>query len=138
VAHHSGPWTSDAFRALATYDQVIARIYKTMREKAPRSYDLIILSDHGQSFGATFEQRYGLSLKEFIEQQLPQGTTVAQSMGGDTGVTSLTAASGELANIQTSGVGGFSGRALARSCSTAAPGSRRRWPATQAMTSRRR
>ena len=114
VAHHSGPWTSDAFKALATYDQVIARIHKAMREKAPRPYDLIILSDHGQSFGATFEQRYGLSLKEFIEQQLPQGIIVAQSMGGDTGVTSLTAASGELANIRTSGVGGFSGRALAQ------------------------
>jgi uncharacterized membrane protein YvlD (DUF360 family) len=114
VAHHSGPWTSDAFKALATYDQVIARIHKTIQEKAPRPYDLIILSDHGQSFGATFEQRYGLSLKEFIEQQLPQGITVAQSIGGDTGVTSLTAASGELANIRTSGVGGFGGRALAQ------------------------
>lgn len=114
VAHHSGPWTSDAFKALATYDQVIARIHKTIREKASRPYDLIILSDHGQSFGATFAQRYGLSLKEFIEQQLPQGITVAQSMGGDTGVTSLTAASSELENIQESGVGGFGGRALAR------------------------
>ena len=44
----------------------------------------------------------------------PQGITVAQSMGGDTGVTSLTAASGELENIQESGVGGVGGRALAR------------------------
>jgi uncharacterized membrane protein YvlD (DUF360 family) len=114
VAHHSGPWTSDAFTALATYDQVIARLYKTIREKAPRPYDLIILSDHGQSFGATFKQRYGLSLKEFIEQRLPQGITVTQLMGGDTGVTSLTAASGELENIRTSGVGGFGGRTLAQ------------------------
>jgi len=114
VAHHSGPWTRDAFRVLATYDQIIARIDRTIREKAPRPYDLIILSDHGQSCGATFEQRYGLSLKEFIEQQLPQGTTVAQSIGGDTGITSLTAASGELENIKQRGVGGAGGRALVR------------------------
>ncbi|MFO7631956.1 MAG: YIP1 family protein, partial [Caldilinea sp.] len=114
VAHHSGPWTSDAFKVLATYDQVIARIGRTIREKAPRPYDLIILSDHGQSCGATFKQRYGLSLKEFIEQQLPQGATVAQSMGGDTGVNSLTAASRELEKIQQTGVGGAGGRALAR------------------------
>ena len=114
VAHHSGPWTRDAFKVLATYDQVIARVHKTIQEKAPRPYDLIVLSDHGQSFGATFKQRYGVSLKEFIEQQVPQGITVAQSMGGDTGVTSLTAASGELENIQESGVGGVGGRALAR------------------------
>ena len=45
----------------------------------------MLLSDHGQSFGATFKQRYGMDLKEFIEQQLPQGATVAQSIGGDTG-----------------------------------------------------
>lgn len=114
VAHHSGPWTSDAFAVLASYDSVIARVHTTIQEKAPRPYDLIVLSDHGQSFGATFKQRYGVSLKEFIEQQLPQGTTVAQSMGGDTGVTSLTAASGELENIQQSGVGGIGGRAVAR------------------------
>jgi uncharacterized membrane protein YvlD (DUF360 family) len=114
VAHHSGPWTSDAFNALAAYDIAIARVYKAIQEKAPRPYDLIILSDHGQSFGHTFKQRYGVSLKEFIEQQLPQGTTVAQSMGGDTGVISLNAASGELENIQQSGVGGKSGRAIAR------------------------
>ena len=121
VAHHSGPWTSDAFKVLATYDQIIARIRRTIQEKAPRPYDLIILSDHGQSFGATFKQRYGLSLKEFIEQQLPQGTTVAQSIGGDTGVTSLTAASGELANIQQSRASAASVGArwpsAARSCS---------------------
>lgn len=114
VAHHSGPWTSDAFKVLAAYDSAIARVYKTIQEKAPRPYDLILLSDHGQSFGPTFKQRYGLSLKEFIEQQLPQGTTVAQSMGGDTGVISLNAASGELENIQQSGVGGKSGRAIAK------------------------
>ncbi len=114
VAHHSGPWTGDAFKVLATYDSVIARVYQTIQEKAPRPYDLIILSDHGQSFGLTFKQRYGLSLKEFIEQQLPQGTSVAQSMGGDTGVISLTAASGELENIHQSGVGGAGGRAIAR------------------------
>jgi uncharacterized membrane protein YvlD (DUF360 family) len=121
VAHHSGPWTSDAFKVLAAYDHVIDRVHRTIREKAPRPYDLIVLSDHGQSFGPTFKQRYGLSLKELIEQQLPQGTTVAQSMGGDTGVTSLTAASGELENIQQSGVGGGGGRALARAAEVARP-----------------
>ncbi|MDX1413262.1 MAG: phage holin family protein [Candidatus Promineifilaceae bacterium] len=114
VAHHSGPWTEDAFKVLATYDHVIARVQQTIKKKAPRPYDLIILSDHGQSFGKTFKQRYGLSLKETIEQLLPHGTTVAQSMGGDTGVTSITAVSGELENIQRSGVGSRPGRAVAR------------------------
>jgi uncharacterized membrane protein YvlD (DUF360 family) len=100
VAHHSGPWTTDAFSELARYDKVIARVLRIIRDKAPRPYELVVLSDHGQSFGATFLQRYGVSLKEFIEQYLPEGTGVSQSMGGDTGVTTLTAAQGELQNVQ--------------------------------------
>ncbi|MCP4362447.1 MAG: hypothetical protein GY796_30950 [Chloroflexi bacterium] len=130
VAHHSGPWTSDAFKVLATYDHAIARVHKTIQEKAPRPYDLLILSDHGQSFGATFKQRYDVSLKEFIEQQLPQGTTVAQSMGGDTGVMSLTAASGELENIQDAGVGGVGGRAIVKQGQRFLDDSAQKWEET--------
>ena len=114
VAHHSGPWTSDAFGALKRYDQVIRHVLRYIREKAPRPYELIILSDHGQSFGATFKQRYGVSLKEFIEQQLPAGTTVAEHIGGDTGITSLAGLSGELDNVQQQGMGGKVGGAVVK------------------------
>jgi uncharacterized membrane protein YvlD (DUF360 family) len=112
VAHHSGPWSSDAFGALKKYDRVIRRIREYMQEKAPRPYELLILSDHGQSFGATFKQRYGVTLKEFIQQQLPAGTSVSQGIGGDTGVISLTAVSGELENVQQQGVSGRVGGAV--------------------------
>jgi hypothetical protein len=113
VAHHSGPWTTDAFGELKRYDGIIAQVRRTIQEKAPRPYDLILLSDHGQSFGPTFKMRYGVSLKEFIEQHLPQGVTVHQAMGGDTGMTSLAGVSGELANVQQQ-EGGATGRAVAR------------------------
>lgn len=113
VAHHSGPWTSDAFGELKRFDRVIARVRRAIKERAPRPYDLIILSDHGQSFGPTFKMRYGVSLKEYIEQLLPQGVTVAQSMGGDTSVTALAGVSGELANVQEHG-GGRTGRIVAK------------------------
>ena len=114
VAHHSGPWSSDAFGALKRYDQVIRHFHRFIRDKAPRPYDLILLSDHGQSFGATFKQRYGVSLKEFIEQQLPAGTTVSEHIGGDTGITSLAAVSGELDNVQQQGVSGRVGGAVVK------------------------
>lgn len=100
VAHHSGPWTSDAFGDLKRLDKTLARLLTVAKEKAPRPYDLIILSDHGQSFGPTFLQRYGVTIKEFIEQQLPQGTSVNQSIGGDTGAFGLQGVAGELANMQ--------------------------------------
>jgi len=113
VAHHSGPWTADAFGELKRFDKVIARIYRVIQEKAPRPYELVVLSDHGQSFGATFKQRYGLGLKELIEQLLPAGTGVAASIGGDTGVTTLSAAGAELQSVQELGAGGHLGRAVA-------------------------
>lgn len=103
VAHHSGPWTEDAFRDLERYDKIIDKVRRTIHEKAHGYYDLIILSDHGQSFGPTFQQRYGLSIKEFIEQQLPEGTTVTAAIGGDTGTTALNAASIEINQAQSAG-----------------------------------
>lgn len=114
VAHHSGPWSRDAFGVLRKYDRVFRRVRNLIRHKAPRPYDLIVLSDHGQSFGATFKQRYGVTLKEFIEQQLPAGVTVHQRIGGDTGITALSAVSGELENVQQQEVGGRVGAAVVR------------------------
>ncbi len=114
VAHHSGTWSKDAFGVLKKYDRVVQRIRYYIRTKAPRPYDLILLSDHGQSFGATFKQRYGLTLKEFIEQQLPAGIRVHQRIGGDHGVIALTAVSGELDNVQQQGVSGRVGGAMVK------------------------
>lgn len=112
VAHHSGPWTADAFRTLRQFDQVIARIRDIIERKAPRPYELLILSDHGQSFGHTFKMRYGTDLKSHIESLLPQGTLVASSSGGDEGSVSVGAMGDELGNIQEQGVGGSVGRAV--------------------------
>jgi len=113
VAHHSGPWSSDAFGVLKRYDRVIARIREVLARKAPRPYELILLSDHGQSFGATFKQRYGNDLKEFIEGQLPGGARVAQSLGGDDGTIAMAAMAGELQNVQDQRMGSYVGRNVA-------------------------
>jgi uncharacterized membrane protein YvlD (DUF360 family) len=113
VAHHSGPWTRDAFRVLRRYDREVAQLRDIARRKAPRPYEVILLSDHGQSSGATFLQRYGLDLKDFIQQQMPQGTSVAQSGGGDDGLSNVAAMGVELQNAQALGMGGRAGRAAA-------------------------
>ncbi len=114
VAHHSGPWTGDAFGDLRRLDKTFARLRRVVNDKAPRPYSFIILSDHGQSFGATFKQRYGMSIKEFIERQLPQGTTVTQSIGGDTGAMGLQGMAGELSNMQQMGATGGISTTMAR------------------------
>ena len=110
VAHHSGPWTRDAMLTLRQFDRVIARILKAAEEQAPRPYELLLLSDHGQSSGATFKQRYGLDILEFIQQQLPQGIQAVGAGGGDDGTLGVAAMMRELENIENSQLSGRVGR----------------------------
>jgi uncharacterized membrane protein YvlD (DUF360 family) len=114
VAHHSGPWTSDAFGDLRRLDATFARLRRAVNERAPRPYDLIVLSDHGQSFGPTFLQRYGITVKELIEQNLPKGISVSQIMGGDTGGMGLQSVAQELTNAAQGDSGTAFDKAMAR------------------------
>jgi hypothetical protein len=43
----------------------------------PRPYHFVLVSDHGQSQGATFRQRYGLTLEQLVRQHLSAGASVA-------------------------------------------------------------
>jgi hypothetical protein len=67
VAHHSGIDREDSLKILATLDKIFAHLERVTRE-APRPYHLFVLSDHGQSQGATFLQKYGLSLADLTHQ----------------------------------------------------------------------
>jgi uncharacterized membrane protein YvlD (DUF360 family) len=65
VAHHSGIERPDALSTLRQVDRQIGRI-AAARQYAPRPYRLVVLSDHGQSQGATFLDRFGLSLEDLV------------------------------------------------------------------------
>jgi uncharacterized membrane protein YvlD (DUF360 family) len=67
VAHHSGIESEDAFDVLRKLDRQLARLESAARH-APRPYHIVLLSDHGQSEGATFKQRYGVTLEELVQQ----------------------------------------------------------------------
>ena len=73
VAHHSGIARGDTFRVLRRVDRDIGRLERVARE-APRPYHLVVLSDHGQTQGATFRQRYDESLPDLVERLLDAGT----------------------------------------------------------------
>jgi uncharacterized membrane protein YvlD (DUF360 family) len=66
VAHHSGIERPETLATLRAIDHSIARIAAAERD-APREYRFVVLSDHGQSQGATFLDRYGLSLEDLVE-----------------------------------------------------------------------
>ncbi len=65
VAHHSGPYSRDAFKVLQRLDRSLALLAE-VAEHAPRAYRFIVLSDHGQSPGETFRGRYGRTLEDLV------------------------------------------------------------------------
>ena len=81
VAHHSGLERADTLEALRKLDQQFARI-ENARRYAPRPYEIVVLSDHGQTQGATFKQRHGYGLDELVERSLARGNVTGYS-GGD-------------------------------------------------------
>jgi len=81
VAHHSGLERADTLEALRKLDQQFARIDRA-RAHAPRPYDIVVLSDHGQTQGATFRQRNGYGLDDLVARSLSRGD-VAPMAGGD-------------------------------------------------------
>jgi uncharacterized membrane protein YvlD (DUF360 family) len=72
VAHHSGLERSDTLEALRKLDQQFARIDRA-RPYAVRPYLIVVLSDHGQTQGATFKQRNGYGLDDLVERSLESG-----------------------------------------------------------------
>jgi len=71
VAHHSGVESEDAFDILYKLDQQFGRL-ESAAQQAPRPYHLVVLSDHGQSEGATFKQRYHMTLGELVQELLKE------------------------------------------------------------------
>ena len=74
VAHHSGVERADALSVLRKVDRRIGRIAAAARD-APRPYRFVVLSDHGQSQGETFLDRYGISLEDLVQQACAADTS---------------------------------------------------------------
>ena len=81
VAHHSGLERADTLEALRKLDDKFGHIERACKY-APRPYEIVVLSDHGQTQGATFKQRNGYGLDELVERSLARGD-VHGIAGGD-------------------------------------------------------
>jgi uncharacterized membrane protein YvlD (DUF360 family) len=76
VAHHSGIRAPDALAVLGRHDRQLARLERAMAQ-SPRPYHLVVLSDHGQTQGRPFRQRYGETLEALVRGALEQGEVYA-------------------------------------------------------------
>src|SRR5829696_4855058 len=81
VAHHSGLERADTLEALRKLDDHFGHVERA-RRYAARPYEIVVLSDHGQTQGATFKQRNGYGLDELVQRSLTSGA-VEGIAGGD-------------------------------------------------------
>ena len=81
VAHHSGLERHDTLETLRKLDKQLGRIARAGRY-APRPYEIVVLSDHGQTQGATFKQRNGYGLDDLVRRSI-EARPVQTLLGGD-------------------------------------------------------
>lgn len=95
VGHYAGPDHPAAIDALRHIDEALGAI-AVAAGAAPRAYHLVVLSDHGQSDGESFELRYGETLTDVVRGLWsgPPGGDRADETPG-----LVVAASGNLAHI---------------------------------------
>ena len=82
IAHHSGVRDEDSWFALKGMDKQIRRLV-TATKYTPRDYQFVIQSDHGQTNGATFKQRYGESFEDFVKSLLPKDMKMFAKMSSN-------------------------------------------------------
>ena len=90
VAHHAGPLNPDSLRTLKHFDEGLEALERAAI-RSSRPYEFVLLSDHGQSPGATFRQRYSITLDELVERALDGRETVVSPPADDEGWAHLNA-----------------------------------------------
>jgi len=81
VAHHSGIERRETLGVLRKLDHQLARIERAASD-ARRPYALVVISDHGQTQGPTFRQRWGQTLEDLVRKACAGGS-VHGSVQGD-------------------------------------------------------
>ena len=75
IAHHSGPERAEALDALDGVSRALGTLEKAAKG-AVRPYEIVVVSDHGQSLGATFLQRYDKTLQQVVKELMGGATSV--------------------------------------------------------------
>jgi uncharacterized membrane protein YvlD (DUF360 family) len=82
VAHHSGVERYETLKILRKLDRQFARLDAAARD-APRPVRFVVLSDHGQTQGTTFKQRYGITLEELVTSATDAESVETQKQGDE-------------------------------------------------------
>jgi uncharacterized membrane protein YvlD (DUF360 family) len=82
LAHFAGMSSPEVFEALFDVDRYLARLHRAA-QNAPRPYHIVLLSDHGQTLGLTFENAYGISLEKLVDEMMKGSGSVYAAQGTD-------------------------------------------------------
>ncbi|KQN86403.1 phage holin family protein [Arthrobacter sp. Leaf69] len=99
IAHHAGMFRPESLAALDGLDRTLGSLAQLAAD-APRRYRLVVLSDHGQSQGTPFADRYGQSLGDLCAELMQEdvqnvdasveGLGRADSIAGDVAAGGMT------------------------------------------------
>ncbi len=81
LAHHYGPLSKPALRALRAIDMRIQRIDNFRRLGLTRPYDLYVLSDHGMTEGTPFARRFGRTVGEMLRDLVGRSAVLHETYG---------------------------------------------------------
>jgi hypothetical protein len=84
VAHHAGPTRPESLQTLEGLDRVLGALERII-DMLPHSYEMVVLSDHGQSQGSTFLQRYGRTLTDVVDELVDTTTGPVTATGRSEG-----------------------------------------------------
>jgi len=82
LSHFAGMKSPEVFKVLHETDRYFARIERATAF-APRPYHIVVLSDHGQSLGPTFESAYGVKLETLVDALIAGEGDVYAAQGTD-------------------------------------------------------
>ncbi len=80
-AHHFGPSSRTAYKSLRALDRRIKEVFTLVNRMPGRTYDIYILSDHGQTPSIPYRIRYGETLGDTINDAAKQGVMVLARTG---------------------------------------------------------
>ena len=81
IAHHFGPESWPSLKNLQYIDRRIGEIIRAMDYVPGADYLLVILSDHGQTPGYPFQNRFGATLGDAVSAFLQENQTASISSG---------------------------------------------------------
>jgi uncharacterized membrane protein YvlD (DUF360 family) len=85
VGHYAGPETRDALGTLPGIDRQLRQLAHAAQE-APRKYQLVVYSDHGQTTGHLFQTVYGKPLDELVRELIEADSAMLLSGARDEGL----------------------------------------------------